>query len=384
MLSAPVRMLAAVRPSEHPGLLLSTAYGTAVLSVAPFLLPALADEYGIGLGLASFATSAQLLGFVAGSFGAGRYLLPRGRILFLALLASFVAHALSALLPPFAVLVALRVASGVALGVITWFSWSLVFGDERRMSEIAVVGPVVGITTAPIAAALVERWGAPGIFTALAVTAAVPAAFTRHSGHLRSEMLAPRTPRTKKTRHLATPDATRILVVLGLMTLGGSSVFTYGTVIAQDQTSLSLSAISFAYSANAVAAIPSARWTGRRGIGGLWIASCGVCAVVMGAVPLGIAFIAAITFWGFAFWMGVPAAYSLLAARSRFPEERAGDAQAVMAAGRVLGPLAGGALLDAATPTVLGLVGGTVTVAAGLGLASIERRSVVADEVAGR
>lgn len=373
-MQVPIRLLRAVRPSEHPGLLLATAYGTAVLSVAPFLLPALSDEYGVGLGLASFATAAQLLGFVVGSWGAGRYLRPRGRVLGLAMVGSLAAHALSALLPPFALLVGLRVLSGIALGLITWFSWSLVFGDEGRMSEVAVVGPVIGITAAPIAAELVDRHGPRGIFVALAVTAVVPLAFSRHSGSDDAQIVAPRSERARGHRTRAARGVRPILALLGLMTVGGSSVFTFGAVIAADRTTLSLPAISLAYSANAVAAIPSARWSGRRGPAGAWIVGCGVCAVVMGAVTSGAAFVAAIAFWGFAFWMGVPGAFSLLASRSAHPGERAGDAQAVMAAGRVVGPLAGGVLLDATNAGVLGVVGGVVVGAAGTGLVLVERR----------
>lgn len=375
-MQVPLRLLRAVRPSEHPGVLLATAWGTAVLSVAPFLLPALAGEYDIGLGLASMATAAQLAGFVVGSWGAGRFLVPRGRVLGVALLVALVANGASTLLPPFGVLVALRVVSGLALGLITWYSWSQVFGDDHRMSEIAVIGPLVGITTAPVAAELIDRFGPEGIFAALTVTALVPLAFSRRSGRLEPQILAARAPRAGGSRHAPTPDATRILICLGLMTLGGSSVFTYGAVIATDRTSLSLSAISLAYSANALASIPSARWTGPRGVAGMWVAACGGAAVAMGTVPSGVIFFVAIAFWGFAFWMGVPGAYSILADRSRYPEERAGDAQAVMAAGRVIGPLAGGVLLDATGTVVLGIVGGSLLGLAGVGLVLVERREV--------
>lgn len=372
-MQVPIHVLRAIRPNEHPGLLLATAYGTAVLSVAPFLLPALADEYDIGLGRASFATAGQLAGFVLGSWGAGRRLAPRGRVLAVALAVLASTNLGSALLPPFAALVGLRVLSGVALGVVTWFSWSQVFGDERRMSEIAVVGPLVGVTTTPIAALLVERFGPDGIFWALAATALVPMAFSRRSGHS-PRMLAPRGGRARE-RHAPTPEATGVLVCLGLLTLGGSAVFTFGAVIATSNTGLSLSAVSLAYSANAIASIPSARWTGRRGPAGPWLGVCAASAVAMGVVPNGAVFVVAIATWGFAFWMGVPGAYSLLASASRYPEERAGDAQAIMAAGRVVGPLAGGALLDATSAAVLGLTGGGTMVLAAVGLTVVGRRA---------
>ena len=71
--------------------------------------------------------------------------------------------------------------------------------------------------------------------------------------------------------------------------------------------------------------------------------------------------------------MGVPATFALLAARSRFPEERAGDAQAVMAVGRVFGPLLGGALLASGSTTSLALVSAGVLVGAAAMLLYIDR-----------
>ena len=57
--------------------------------------------------------------------------------------------------------------------------------------------------------------------------------------------------------------------------------------------------------------------------------------------------------------MAVPAAFSVLASHSKYPAERAGDAQAYMAGGRVIGPLVGGAMF-AISPQLLGLVGAAI------------------------
>ena len=65
------------------------------------------------------------------------------------------------------------------------------------------------------------------------------------------------------------------------------------------------------------------------------------------------AFVAAIVCWGFFYWMAIPGVYAVLASVSAHPAERAGDAQAMMAAGRVAGPFVGGVLLDG--PGVIGL-----------------------------
>jgi len=99
----------------------------------------------------------------------------------------------------------------------------------------------------------------------------------------------------------------------------------------------------------------------------------GLMAVLVGSVHTPVAFWIALPLWGFSFWMGVPGAFSLLAERSRYPNERAGDAQAVMAAGRVVGPLVGGALYTI-SPSVLGAVGGGVMAAAGFAMLYIEWR----------
>jgi predicted MFS family arabinose efflux permease len=70
------------------------------------------------------------------------------------------------------------------------------------------------------------------------------------------------------------------------------------------------------------------------------------------------------TWWGFAFWMGVPGVLQMLVDRSLEPSERAGDGQGVMALGRSLGPALGGAFVDAGA-----LVALAVTSATGIAIA---------------
>ena len=133
-------------------------------------------------------------------------------------------------------------------------------------------------------------------------------------------------------------------------------------------------AVAIGLSLNALASIPSARYQGPRPLGGLWLLGPALCAVVMGTTTSGPVFLAALTFWGFSFWMAVPAVFGLLARRSRYPAERAGDAQAVMATGRVIGPLLGGLVLNAASATVIGLVGGAIVAAGALAVVAVEVR----------
>ena len=99
----------------------------------------------------------------------------------------------------------------------------------------------------------------------------------------------------------------------------------------------------------------------------------GVAALLVATVHEPIVFWIALPIWGFAFWMGIPGVYSLLAERSNYPEERAGDAQAIMAGGRVIGPLMGGALYAWSAPA-LGIVGGGLMAVSGLVMVYVEWR----------
>ena len=131
------------------------------------------------------------------------------------------------------------------------------------------------------------------------------------------------------------------------------------------------------FSGNALAGIPSARWTGRRGPAGLWFLATATCAIAIAASRSGVIFGLAMVGWGFVFFMGVPAAFHLLAERSSFPEERAGDAQAVMALGRVFGPILGGALLAAGSEVTLGFAAAGVMAIGSILLLYVDRKRFV-------
>jgi DHA1 family inner membrane transport protein len=69
--------------------------------------------------------------------------------------------------------------------------------------------------------------------------------------------------------------------------------------------------------------------------------------------------------WGFAFWMGLPGVLQMLASRSLAADERAGDAQGLLALGRSVGPLLGGGLTDAGAFNVLAVIAGAGATVAG-------------------
>ena len=158
----------------------------------------------------------------------------------------------------------------------------------------------------------------------------------------------------------------------------------YAAAIGRDLDGLSALTVSLLFSGNALAAIPSAKWSGSRGPAGIWFLLTASCAMAIAVSRSGVIFGAAVVTWGFVFFMGIPAAFGLLANRSAFPEERAGDAQAVMAVGRVFGPLLGGALLASGSTTTLGFASSGVMGLGAVLLLYVDRERFVVTRQFGR
>lgn len=350
---APVRLLLAAKPTVAPALLVAIASSTAIFAATPFLLPAIAAEYDVSVGSVGWMSTTQLGGFVAASWVGGRFLRPVRSVFITGAVLGVVANAASALAPTFAFLTGARLLSGVSLGLAAWIAWQAAFGDNQKTGDVAVVGPLVGVLAAPGVSLLIQNVGVDWLFAVLAVVAGLPLLFAwqvpKHD-HVHPH----------RTRHQSTRAAQAILLALAAITLGGSSVFVYGATIGEDLVGLTPLTISLLYSANALASIPAAKWSGRRGPAGMWFLGTAACAIAIAGVRSEVIFSAALIAWGFLFFMGIPAAFSLLAARSNFPEERAGDAQAVMALGRVFGPLLGGAFLATGSTWTLALAASAI------------------------
>ncbi len=359
-MQSPVRLAYLLRPSVKAGILLAVGFSVLAFVATPFLLPEIADHYEVSLSVASLIGVSQLGGFVIATWGAGRCLQPREPVFVGALAAAAAANLVSAVMPPFALLVGLRLVSGVALGLLGWYGWVQAFGDDRRMGDVAAAGPVVGVVAAPLVSALLDSGGPRLVFAALGGVSLIPLAF----GY-RSEVRELPRPRV---RNRAVPAARLILVCVALFTLGGSAVFVYAVVLGTGGPGLSVPAIATAFSLNALVGIPAARLRASRKMPSHWMAATAVCAVILATASRPLLFLGALVVWGFFFWMAIPAVFELLASRSRYPEERVGDAQALMAAGRAAGPLLGGLLIDAAGTTVLGLVGSGLMAAAAIGV----------------
>ena len=369
-MTAPIRLLAAAKPTVPAALLTAIATSTAVFAATPFLLPSVADEFDVAVGTAGLMSTAQLAGFVVASWVGGRFLRPVRTVFVVGALLGVLANLGSAAAPTFELLAALRFVSGLSLGLAAWIAWQAAFGDADKTGDVAVVGPLVGVLVSPMIAVVLETAGLRWLFVILAVVTAIPLAF---AGQVpRVDRLRPH-----RTRHAPTRAARAILVALCAITLGGSSVFVYAAAIGVELDGLTPLTVSLLFSGNALASIPSARWTGRRGPAGLWFMVTAVCALVIAVARSGPLFSIAIVGWGFVFFMGVPAAFTLLASRSNFPEERAGDAQAVMALGRVFGPLLGGALYATGSTGTLGLVAAAVMMVGSALLLYVDRQRFV-------
>ena len=361
-MQSPVRLVYLLRPTVKVGILLAVGFSVVAFVSTPFLLPEIAEHYGIGLSVASMIGVFQLGGFVVATWGAGRCLQPREPVFVTALLASAIANLGSATLPAFALLVPLRFVNGVALGLLAWYGWVQAFGDDRRMGDVAAAGPVVGVLAAPLVSVLLTAGGPRLVFVVLAGVSLVPLAF----GYRSEVRELPR----DRARHRAVPAARVLLICLGLFTLGGSAVFIYAVVLGTGDPGLSVTLVAVGFSLNAVVAIPGARLKAVRRIPSPWMAATAVCAIVVATTDWRWLFLGALVVWGFFFWAAIPGVFEVLASRSRYPEERVGDAQALMAAGRAGGPLLGGLLIDSAGAAVLGIVGSGLMLVAAIGVFS--------------
>ncbi len=366
MFQTPVRVVQTLRPHIAPGILTATAVSTVVFSATPFLIRGVANDQGVDVSTVAVISTAQLAGFSLTTWAAGRYLRARRAMLVLAVAIGVVANLASGWAPWFSFLVGTRLVSGVSLGLIAWIAWTEVFGDDDKVGDVAVIGPIVGTVVSPIIATVIDRSGPDLLFYGLAAIYLVPLLFIGRT-HLDAAA------RPGHQRHPPTRAAAALLIALGMTTCGGSAVFLFVSVIGQDRVGLSPLVVSLAFSANALASVPSARYRGTRRLPGMWMGVTGAMAVLICVVQQPAVFWVALPMWGFAFWMGIPGAFALLAERSRFPHERAGDAQSIMAAGRVVGPLIGGAMW-AISPTALGIVGGGIMLAAGVLMLYVEWR----------
>ena len=363
-MQAPFRLLQTLRGTVELGLLLATSVATTTFVATPLILPAVAERYDVGTGSAGLFSAAQLGLFVVGSWGAPRLVDPSRRLFVVALLTLSAASVISIVAPAFIVLVASRALAGLALGVLTWLAYSQVFGDTERTGDIAVIGPLTGVLAAPLIGVALQAGDDRTVFAILAVLTLVPLVSV-------PQFSLPEVGSTGRNKPV--PQALVLIVALALVTFGGAGVFVFLGAAAVEQYGMDPFVVSLVFSANAAAGIPSARWRGARRFSGAWFFLPATFAIVLGFADQQPVYWALVTIWGFCFWMAIPGVYNLLAQRSRFPAERAGDAQAAMAAGRAFGPLAGGIVVGAGGFGALGVAGAAVMLVAAVAMLVVER-----------
>lgn len=350
----PSRILYGGRRGAPAALIAATVAVTMLFASTPFMITPLSQRYGISEGFAGSISVVQVGAFAVVNFVLPRLLRPSGRLLRLGAITLVVANVLSAFAGTYAILLVLRLVAGTAAGTMTWLTWSNAMMHKKTMPAIAATGPVTALIAAPLVA-IVAGYGIEAMYGILALVA-LPAAV----------LMAPVGGRKRARGVISGSRSNRILLFsLFALTFFGSALYINQTIVAREIHGLSSLASSLAFSANAAGAILGARLSTRHKYPGWMLASIAPAALMTVLGPAWM-FYVGMTWWGFAFWMGVPGVLQMLVDRSLEPSERAGDGQGVMALGRTAGPALGGMFVDASA-----LIALSIASAAGLALAGM-------------
>jgi predicted MFS family arabinose efflux permease len=360
---APTRLLTAIRPSASSGVLAGVGMVTVIFAATPFLIPTVSDDFGVALGTAGFLSTAQVAGFAAASFVAGRMGTSSRRLLVAASVALGVSNLAGALTMPFLVLLVTRFLAGVTMGVITWIAWADATRHERGLGDVAAIGPVAAMLASPAMAWLADVGGHRLVYAVMGGLSLLVAMIPSHV-----------VSQPPVGRNVSPSRSNRVLLgALMLFTLAGSSLFMFSAVTGE-RAGLSAIAVSLAFSLNALAGIFGTRFTVAAGSAWRWMAATAISAVAVGLAPNGWVYFAAMAVWGFSFWAAIPEVFRMLAARSLRPDERVGDAQSLMGLGRVLGPALGGIVLGADRFPALTAAAATGLVVSAVVIGAVEHR----------
>lgn len=360
----PIRSLYALRPGAPMPLLLAAVSVTAMFGATPFLIPAIAERYGVTEGFAAGISVAQVGVFAMVTLTLPRWLAPSGSLLRWAGVMFLVANLVSAGLSNFPALLATRGIAGGAAGVLTWIAWADAMRTPRSLAAISSVGPLTALLAAP-ALAVIAQQGDRAVYVTLAIVSVPVTLLTFHEAAVRTGR-----------RPVSGSRSNRVLLfALFLLTLFSTSMFVFEAVAARDLMGVSPVAASLGFSLNAAGGLLGARLASRHRRPGWWLASIGPAVFLSVAGGHPIFFFVGMTWWGFSFWMGVPGVFQMLADRSNEPGERAGDSQGYMAIGRTIGPAMGGAFVDASAFVPLAVVAAVgITVSGGIVMAVQEGR----------
>lgn len=364
---APIRALVSLRPGSAVVLVVGAVSVSLLFAATPFLIPLVAVRYDVAVGTSGLISTAQVAGFAVTTFVAGRWWRPTRSKFVVAALLGVLFNAASAVSTDFELLLALRVVTGAAAGVFTWLAWADAMRDQTAMRRVSAVGPVSVLVGAPLLAWIGSVWGAQGLYWALAGVS-LPVVSMR-----------PRfAPMERRGRRRMSPSRSNVVLLgaLGLLTMAGSSLFVFAAALATDEIGMGAVAVAVGFSANAAAGLAGAWWRRRPQLAWPWLLAVAVSAAMLVAVQTEVTYYLGMLGWGFAFWMAVPRVLTSIAEWSLVPEERVGDAQSLMAAGRSVGPAVGAVLVGAGSFARLGWFSGTGLVAAGVlvGVVELYRR----------
>ncbi len=339
----------------------SAAIVTFMFSATPFLIAEIADRFEIGRGRAGLLSVVQVGAFAVANVVLPRVMQPSGRVFRVAAIGLMLADVASIVAPSFLWLLGSRVFSGAAAGALTWLAWSTAMRTTAALSSMSAIGPFATFVSAPILGALVV-FGDRVVFGVLALSV-LPLLLVRLPSFERRPSLRERS-RSKSNRVL--------LGALFLLTAAGASLGVFEAVVAVERLGMTPFAASLGFSLTAAAGFFGAKLAPRQRRPGVWLATAGPAAAltVLGGTPFW--FYVGMAWWGFAFWIGLPGVLTMLAARSLRPDERAGDAQGLMAFGRSIGPGFGGVLVDAGSVGALAVVAGVGLTISGLVVVGVQ------------
>lgn len=357
---SPVRQPLSLRPTFSPGLIASAAVVSVMFAATAFLFPPLVERFGLTTAQVGLYSTVQVAAFSIASFGAGRLLRTSRAILVLSALVLVVANFMSGLAPGFTELVAMRGLAGLAAGTINWIAWAEAARQPAAMGRVAAIGPVAAAAGSIAFAPLIGGLGYESVFFLLAILGGV------------SLLLPIDVERgTRVGRRVSDSRSNLVLLVaMAGMTLFGSAAFVFIGLHLEgiDAPDWVLSA---AMTGNALFGIAGTRVTGRRAWP--WFVAVAVSVAMSFVTPFAWLSVLGLWLWGFAFWVTVPKVLRLLEDRSDRPGERTGDAQGIMAVGRIVGPVTGGGLEAAGGFVLLGTVSAIGIAASGAAVGAVER-----------
>ena len=326
---APIRALVSLRRGAPVALIVGASAVSFLFAATPFLIPEVADRFGVSLGTAGLISSVQVLGFAVSVFVAGRRLSPSRSGLVVAALTGVACDSASALVASFPALLGLRLAAGAAAGLLTWLAWADAMRSPRSMRDVAAVGPLTVLVAAPLLAWVASAGGDRAVYLLLAGSMVFPAIVPVH---FLSEPMRGRRKMSPSRSNLV------LLAGLGILTMAGSALFVFLGAFAELKAGLTAVGMSIGFSVNALAGLIGARLRWRPHHAWPWLVLVAGSAASIVLFPGAPAYYIGMFGWGFAFWMAVPTVLGRVVEWSLAPDERVGDAQSVMALGRAAGP----------------------------------------------